>query len=169
VRDDGFETAVSVVASVATALTASGSGVRLVTLRGEQIAAVAPGRWSSANDLSRLLDRLATVEPTDGSLDGRSGPNAPVRPGSAIAGSRDQLIAVLGRWQPGDAALLPSSSAGPGLALLVGSVAGGTGGLDSAPSLAGWRTVDVPDLASLPLVWQQTGAGMDAVAHRGPR
>jgi uncharacterized protein (DUF58 family) len=175
-REDAFETAVSVTASVASALSAAGSGVRLVTLRGEQIATVAAGRWSSATDLSRLLDRLATLEPTDGAVDGagRSGRSArPPRPAPSIVGSTDVLVAVLGRWQAADAAMLPTSSAGPGLALFVGATAAaaaGAGPDDRGGSvLPGWRTAAVPGLGALPLVWQQAGAGMDSTAHRGYR
>ncbi|MDQ1649221.1 MAG: hypothetical protein QOG60_1278 [Frankiaceae bacterium] len=162
--DDGFETAVSVAASIASALAASGTGVRLVTLHGEQIAAVAAGRWSSATDLSRLLDRLATLEPTDGALAGRGHPSRPVL---STGGSGDALVAVLGRWKAADAALLPVSNAGPGLALFVGSAAGDSG--DRVLAAAGWHTTGVPDLAALPLVWQRTGAGADAVGQRRSR
>ncbi len=181
-REDGFETAVSVTASVASALSAAGSGVRLVTLRGEQIATVAAGRWSSTTDLNRLLDRLATLEPTDGALDGpgrRSGHSGlPPRPGHlpvAIGTSTDVLVAVLGRWQAADTVMLPTSSAGPGLALFVGGTAGGGVGVVAGPDgrggsvLPGWRTADVPGLDALPLVWQQVGAGMDGLIQRGLR
>lgn len=170
--EDRFETAVSVTASIASALAASGTGVRVVTLRGEQVASVAAGRWSSAADLSRLLDRLATLEPTDGTIGGGSSPTRPVLP---IGGSGDVLVAVLGRWQAADAAMLPTSNAGPGLALFIGSDAAVPGDAvvrtadRRMPAAAGWRTVAVTDLAALPLVWQQAGTGADVAGHRGPR
>jgi uncharacterized protein (DUF58 family) len=172
-REDAFETAVSVTASVATALSAAGSGVRLVTLRGEQIATVAAGRWSSTTDLNRLLDRLATVEPTDGAVDGPGRSRRPARPALPVVGSTDVLVAVLGRWQVADAAMLPTSSAGPGLALFVGATAAAAAGAGSdhrsGSVLPGWRIAAVPALGALPLVWQQAGAGMDSASHRGPR
>jgi hypothetical protein len=74
---------------------------------------------------------------------------------------------VLGRWKAADAALLPVSNAGPGLALFVGSAAGDSG--DRVLAAAGWHTTGVPDLAALPLVWQRTGAGADAVGQRRSR
>jgi uncharacterized protein (DUF58 family) len=156
-RSGDFETAVSVVASLALALADSGSGLRLETLDGGTLAVVPGGRWSSSTEVGALLDLLATL--TVGS--GARPDTGPVRspaggvadPTSGASRSGDLRVAVLGRLAPADAELL-TGTGGPGLALLIGNRA-------EAAVVAGlgWRCQRVADLGSLPLAWQLLASG----------
>lgn len=152
-RPGSFETAVSVTASIAVALSAAGTQLRLVTLDGDELATVPGGRWGASPEVGALLERLATVQ-----LGGtRSGP-PPGLP--AVASSAADLpVAVVGRWRASDRELLPLPLAG-GLALCVGDS-------DlSALTSAGFRAAAVDRLGALPAAWQQLASGGAAVGQR---
>lgn len=157
-RDDGpagggFETAVSVVASLVVALAGSGTGVSVVTLDGEDLGRIPGGRWNASAEVAVLLERLAVVSvgPVSDSMPA-VGPRHPVTP---LRVSEDRVVAVLGRRRPTDVELLPhSTAAGPGVALVVGPDAD-----LSLLTAAGWVAASVPRLSALPPVWQQVGTG----------
>jgi uncharacterized protein (DUF58 family) len=164
----GFETAVSVTASIAVSVAASGSGLRLTTLDGVELAVMPGGRWSSSADVGAVLEVLADVTLGPGSASpgptGRAG-------GSGTAPSGDFRIAVLGRTGPADLEILPPSAGGPGVALLIGPEAGSastTGAGATALANAGWRVRRVPTLSALPLAWQLLSTGADAAGRHTP-
>jgi uncharacterized protein (DUF58 family) len=157
----GFETAVSVVASLAVALAGSGSGVRLATLDGAELAAVPAGRWSSSSEAGAVLEVLADVAIGTGSSTAAA---AASTAGSTAAsnGSRqhaanDVRIAVLGRLRPTDSELLTLAGSRPGFALFIGDGSGAT-----ALTAAGWRTQTIRNLSALPLAWKLLTAGAAA-------
>ncbi len=156
-----FETAISVVASLALSLTTSGCGVRLETLDGAPLAVVPAGRWSSSTEVGALLDLLATLTVGSGARTGNvsaprtvAGPAEPRGPQSGEASrSGDLRLAVLGRLRPADAELL-TGTGGPGLALVVDDPAAAT-----VVAGLGWRCQAVPNLGALPLAWQLLASG----------
>jgi uncharacterized protein (DUF58 family) len=149
---DDFETAVSVVASVAAMLAARGIGLRLVTLDGALLGRVPGGRWTSSAEVAALFELLADVRVGAGSSPqsaGRSGPgDAPARETGSLT------VAVLGRMRPADAEVLPHAPRGAGLALLVGGLTD-----PSALAAVGWRAQPVPRLSALPTAWGLLVAG----------
>ena len=148
--EGGFETAVSVVASITVALAATGTGVRLLSLDGEELGHVPGDRWTASSGVAELLERLARIEA--GPVP--AGPGKSGRPASPLVLTEDRAVVVLGRVRPADIELLPTSTAGPGLALVVG-----VDGDVSSLTAAGWVAESVPRLTALPLVWQQLGTG----------
>jgi uncharacterized protein (DUF58 family) len=145
----GFETAVSVVASLAVALTGSGSGVRLATVDGAELAAVPGGRWSSSPEAGAVLEVLADVAVGTGSF----GPGD----GHRQRATNDVRIAVLGRLGPTDLELLTLAGSRPGFALIIGDGSGA-----AAMTAAGWHTQTVPTLSALPLAWKLLTSGAAA-------
>ena len=143
-----FEFAVSAAASIGAHLSGEGFRARLITEGGE----IAPrGTFQDT-----LLDMLAVITPSkDVSL--RAGT-------SALASAGGQLIAVVGRLSPDEAAQLAASRRGnaPAMALLLAVSAWAT---DSVPqdaartaeilAAAGWRVAVVTASTPLASAWQQ--------------
>jgi hypothetical protein len=166
-----FETAVSVVASVATAVSGSGSRLRVITTTGGELTRADHGSGYAdsghagsgyggdagsplgfeTSALSVLLERLAGIAPVPDRL-------ATAPAGRSLAEGTDLVVAVLGRIRPGDLATLPRPTAGtPGIALLVGARVG-AGVSPEELQMAGWRGAAVPRLAALPLAWSTVTA-----------
>jgi uncharacterized protein (DUF58 family) len=137
-----FETAVSAVASMAVALASAGTAVHLITLDGEELGRIPGGRWSTSAEVGAVLNRLASVG---------VGPAGRARPPAPLLATDDRVVAVLGRRRV-EVATLPTSTVGPGLALVVGADAD-----VSALTAAGWLATTLPRLSALPLLWQHFG------------
>lgn len=155
---DGFELAVSVIASVALSLASSGCQLSLETLDGHPLAASPGGRWSSSAEVGGVLDLLATLTVGAGDAPARASGYAvpgfrPPGPWAAASRSDDLRVAVLGRLRPSDAELL-TGTGGPGLALLIAD--------PDATAVAaglGWRCQSVTSLGALPMAWQLLTSG----------
>jgi uncharacterized protein (DUF58 family) len=168
-----FETAVSAVASLAVALASAGTAVHVVTLDGEELGRIPGGRWSTSAEVGAVLDRLASIGvgpvasgPRLGGGGGSSGipasddAAARRRPVTPLLATDDRVIAVLGGRRV-EVATLPTSTAGIGLAVVVGADAD-----VSALTAAGWLAARLPTLSALPPLWQQFGANATS-AGRG--
>jgi uncharacterized protein (DUF58 family) len=143
-----FEFAVSAAASIGAHLAEEGFRARFITDAGE----IAPrGTFTDT-----LLDMLAVISPSNASAF-RSGT-------TALANAGGQLIAVLGRLTPEDAAQLAAARRGnaPAMALLltVSCWAADTVGQDTERaaetlSAAGWRVAVATAATPLAAAWQQ--------------
>ncbi|MFZ0050017.1 MAG: DUF58 domain-containing protein, partial [Streptosporangiaceae bacterium] len=144
-----FEFAISAVASIGAHLTEEGFRARLITDAGE----IAPrGTFSDT-----LLDMLAVITTTK---------TTSLRQGTGeLAGAGGQLIAVVGRMSPEDAAHLASARRGnaPGMALVVAtsgwsldaSVPPDAARTAQILTSAGWRVAVVTAASQLTAAWQQ--------------